>query len=363
LCLGPLNEAGHFTQVSFLHEADNVGDPTVAANDQLVAVESDFNDEQPQVRFAQAGRRIVEQFLQRRAEGLYGVGIDAAYGERLTVFELRHLRYDFTATRPELLGAGAQRLVDRYRAFLDGLIETVKADRRPFEFFGQRDELRVRCAFPLPLVTQQLLQHERNTSWREHPFGQRIDHHGVGLLAWEILGGTGRPSNDSRSAVKARRYFSIRYADHSATSVALIAPGDVADRGRGRHVGSEPSSREATPLKGAPTVVCARTSLAVTTRAAPCVRATASRHVVWASSMARGTRAARDLRAARTACRRRSLGRARETAGEACVSLQASLRRQRRNALTARTKQYGLTSRSTGPKTRLSEACPIYAAS
>ena len=34
-----------------------------------------------------------------------------------------------------------------------------------------------------------------------------------------------------------------------------------------------------------------------------------------------------------------------------------------RHALTARTKQYGLTSRSTGPKTQLSEACPIYAAS
>lgn len=31
-------------------------------------------------------------------------------------------------------------------------------------------------------------------------------------------------------------------------------------------MGSEPGSREGTPLKAAPTVVCARTSLAVTTR-------------------------------------------------------------------------------------------------
>ena len=35
---------------------------------------------------------------------------------------------------------------------------------------------------------------------------------------------------------------------------------------RGRHVGLSPSSREAMPLKAAPTVVCARTSLAVTAR-------------------------------------------------------------------------------------------------
>jgi hypothetical protein len=63
-----------------------------------------------------------------------------------------------------------------------------------------------------------------------------------------------------------------------------------------------PRSCEGTPLKAAPTVVCARTSLAVTTRARrDCVRATASRHIVWASSMARGTLAARRPRAARTA--------------------------------------------------------------
>jgi hypothetical protein len=38
-------------------------------------------------------------------------------------------------------------------------------------------------------------------------------------------------------------------------------------------MGWSPPSREGTPLKGAPIVVCARTSLAVTTRKpAPCVR-------------------------------------------------------------------------------------------
>ena len=88
-----------------------------------------------------------------------------------------------------------------------------------------------------------------------------------------------------------------------------------------------PRSCEGTPLKAAPTVVCARTSLAVAAsndaREAPCVRATASRHIVWASSMARGTRAARRPRAARTAGWRRSRGRARMKAGDACASLQA----------------------------------------
>ena len=51
---------------------------------------------------------------------------------------------------------------------------------------------------------------------------------------------------------------------------------------------------------------------------------TASRHVVWASSMARDTLAARDLRAARTACRRRSRGGAQGDGGRCLRSLQAS---------------------------------------
>ena len=51
-------------------------------------------------------------------------------------------------------------------------------------------------------------------------------------------------------------------------------------------MGSDPSSREGMPLKGAPTVVCARTSLAVplvddARNQQRCVGATASRDIVW----------------------------------------------------------------------------------
>jgi hypothetical protein len=84
---------------------------------------------------------------------------------------------------------------------------------------------------------------------------------------------------------------------------------------------------------------CARTSLAVPTRKpAPCVRATASCHVVRASSMARSTRAARRPRAARTAHRRRSRCRARMKAGDACAVLQTPrlLRWQRSGQRVAR---------------------------
>ena len=52
-----INEAGHFAQLSFLHEADGVRYPPVtAADDQFVSVEFDFVDEQSQVRFAEARR-------------------------------------------------------------------------------------------------------------------------------------------------------------------------------------------------------------------------------------------------------------------------------------------------------------------
>ena len=66
-------------------------------------------------------------------------------------------------------------------------------------------------------------------------------------------------------------------------------------------------------------------------REAPCVRATTSRHVVWASSRLATHERREDLRAARTACRRRSLGGARMKAGDSCDVLQAPrrLRRQR----------------------------------
>jgi hypothetical protein len=46
LCLGPLNEAGHFTQLSLVHEANSVRYASVTAtDDQLVAVELYFIDQ------------------------------------------------------------------------------------------------------------------------------------------------------------------------------------------------------------------------------------------------------------------------------------------------------------------------------
>ena len=57
-------------------------------------------------------------------------------------------------------------------------------------------------------------------------------------------------------------------------------------------------------------------------REAPCERATASRHVVWASSRL-AAHERREGLCARTASRRRSRGGARMKAGDACASLQA----------------------------------------
>ena len=85
-------------------------------------------------------------------------------------------------------------------------------------------------------------------------------------------------NQDSRSAVKARSFDPLRgsFGERRCTS----RKAGVSGLARGRHVGLSASSREGTPLKAAPIVVCARTSLAVTTRKpAPCVHATASRHV------------------------------------------------------------------------------------
>ena len=49
-----INEAGHFTQLLFLHEADCVREPPVAAaDDQFVPVELDFVHQQAQIGFAQ----------------------------------------------------------------------------------------------------------------------------------------------------------------------------------------------------------------------------------------------------------------------------------------------------------------------
>jgi hypothetical protein len=95
-------------------------------------------------------------------------------------------------------------------------------------------------------------------------------------------------------------------------------------------VGSDPSSREGTPLKAAPTVVCARTSLAVhlvhrpvTTREKQrCVRATASRHVVRSElDGSRHTSGARSSRTHRLAAA--FLG---VKAGDGCDLLQAPRR-------------------------------------
>jgi len=86
-----------------------------------------------------------------------------------------------------------------------------------------------------------------------------------------------------------------------------------------------PRSCEEVRLKAAPIVVCARTSLAVTTRAKRhAARCGLTPRRVLTSSMARGTRAARDLRAARTACRRRSRGGAQGDGGRCLRFLQAS---------------------------------------
>jgi hypothetical protein len=96
-------------------------------------------------------------------------------------------------------------------------------------------------------------------------------------------------------------------------------------------VGSDPSSREGTPLKAAPTVVCARTSLAVhyvhqpvTTREKQrCVCATASRHVVWGElDGSRHTSGAKTFAQHAPPVGGVSRGRARVKAGDACGVLQ-----------------------------------------
>ena len=114
-----------------------------AANDQLVPVELDFVYQQTLVRFAQARGRVVELFLERCAEHFDGISIYAAHRERLAVLELRHLGQNLAATRLELLRTRTQRLVDRERTFLNGLIKTIQTGRSTFKFFPQRDEPRI----------------------------------------------------------------------------------------------------------------------------------------------------------------------------------------------------------------------------
>lgn len=82
-------------------------------------------------------------------------------------------------------------------------------------------------------------------------------------------------TQDSRSTVKARLIDPLR----ESFGKGRCAPSRYKTWRplRGRHVGSEPSSCEGTPLTAPPTVVCARTSLAVaplmTTRAGSTVHA------------------------------------------------------------------------------------------
>ena len=68
-----------------MHEADGVGQtPVTAGDDQFVAVELDFVDEQSQVRFAQARRVIGETLFQCGAERVHGVSVYAPQRKRLT---------------------------------------------------------------------------------------------------------------------------------------------------------------------------------------------------------------------------------------------------------------------------------------
>jgi len=77
-------------------------------------------------------------------------------------------------------------------------------------------------------------------------------------------------TQDSRSAVKARPCDPLRES-FGGRRCARRKAGVMAAPG-GHHVRRSPRSREETPLISAPIVVCARTSLAVTTRAGSAMR-------------------------------------------------------------------------------------------
>jgi len=87
-------------------------------------------------------------------------------------------------------------------------------------------------------------------------------------------------TQDSRSAVKARRYFSIRYANHSVRSVALRAKLTWTASRRGRHVGLSPPSRDETRVDAAPAPLRAYVTggWLRQLRRAPAARACALRH-------------------------------------------------------------------------------------
>ena len=134
-----------------------------------------------------------------------------------------------------------------------------------------------------------------------------------------------------------RRVSSIRYADHSARSVALLAENGVMAFkeaitcfGALDHATRWRVDAETVPMR-------AYVTSSDDAREAPCERATTSRHVVWASSRL-AAHERREGLCARTASRRRSRGGARMKAGDACASLQAPrlLRWQRSRQRVAR---------------------------
>ena len=132
-------------------------------------------------------------------------------------------------------------------------------------------------------------------------------------------------TQDSRSAVKARLFDPLRES-FGEERCALRGAG-VNDLERGHHVGLSASSREGTPLKAAPIVVCARTSLAVAPLVDDARSAMGARYGLTPRRVASSRLATHErregLRAARTARWRRSPGRAQGDGGDACVSLQA----------------------------------------
>ena len=129
-------------------------------------------------------------------------------------------------------------------------------------------------------------------------------------------------TQDSRSAVKARLFDPLRES-FGEERCALRGAG-VNGLERDHHVGLSPSSREGMPLKAAPIVVCARTSLAVpvtTRKPALCVRATP--HATSGGELkARSTSGRRPARSTHRDGGALRVG-LRGMAGDACVSLQA----------------------------------------
>ena len=127
-----------------------------------------------------------------------------------------------------------------------------------------------------------------------------------------------------RSAVKARRYFSIRYANHSSGGVALPGLQSVAGAPGGRHAHRNPASREAMSCAGCAGGGYARTSLravarsndAHRVRACGAVSVAAERHFALGELAGSPRTSGVKPRASHTAPWRRSRGRVQAMAGE-----------------------------------------------